>query len=269
MNKNAPKKKARVFDFDDTLAKSKSNVLYLLPDGTTGSLTATEFAEQSGELAELGAQFDFSEFSTVKDGSKGPLAVLAKKLTEAKGDRDIFVLTARPAAAAESIKSFLRSALGISVPLDNITGLGDGTAGAKAYWMAEKVSEGYNDLFFADDAPKNVAAVDKMLTDLGVKKKVQLAKEAEAKSIEDEMDTILRSKKPTKGSVLKKLNIYVPPGADDFAGLLYTFLGKGAVGDAQMKFFQDNIMTPFAQGINAYETAKVTLARDYKALKKR
>lgn len=269
MDKNAPKKKARVFDFDDTLAKSKSNVLYLLPDGTTGSLTATEFAAQSGELAELGAQFDFSEFSTVKDGEKGPLAVLAKKLTEAKGDRDIFVLTARPAAAAESIKSFLRSALGISIPLKNITGLGDGTAGAKAYWMAEKVSEGYNDLFFADDAPKNVAAVDKMLTDLGVKKKVQLAKEAETKSIEDEMDTILRSKKPTKGSVLRKLNIYVPPGADDFAGLLYTFLGKGAIGNAQMKFFQDNIMTPFAQGISAYETAKVTLARDYKALKKR
>ena len=269
MDKKAPKRKARVFDFDDTLAKSKSNVLYLLPDGTTGSLTATEFAEQSGELAELGAQFDFSEFSTVKNGQKGPLAVLAKKLTEAKGDRDVFVLTARPAAAAESIKSFLRSALGISIPLENITGLGDGTAGAKAYWMAEKVSEGYNDLFFADDAPKNVAAVDKMLTDLGVKKKVQLAKEAETKSIEDEMDTILRSKKPTKGSVLRKLNIYVPPGADDFAGLLYTFLGKGATGNAQMKFFQDNIMTPFAQGISAYETAKVTLARDYKALKKR
>jgi len=269
MNKNAPKKKARVFDFDDTLAKSKSNVLYLLPDGTTGSLTATEFAEQSGELAELGAQFDFSEFSTVKNGGKGPLAVLAKKLTEAKGDRDIFVLTARPAAAAESIQSFLRSALGISIPLENITGLGDGTAGAKAYWMAEKVSEGYNDLFFADDSPKNVAAVNKMLTDLGVKKKVQLAKETDTKSLEDEMDSILRSKKPTKGSILRRLNIYVPPGADDFAGLLYTFLGKGAIGNAQMKFFQDNIMTPFAQGISAYETAKVTLGRDYKALKKR
>jgi hypothetical protein len=269
MDKKAPKKKARVFDFDDTLAKTKSKVLYLLPDGTEGSLSALEFAEQSGELAELGAQFDFSEFDTVKKGKKGPLAVLAKKLTEAKGDRDIFVLTARPAAAAESIQSFLRSALGISVPLDNITGLGDGTPGAKAYWMAEKVSEGYNDLFFADDAPKNVAAVNKMLTDLGVKKKVQLAKETDTKSLEDELDSILRSKKPTKGSILRRLNIYVPPGADDFAGLLYTFLGKGAIGDAQMRFFQDNIMTPFAQGINAYETAKVTLGRDYKALKKR
>ena len=148
MDKKAPKKKARVFDFDDTLAKTKSRVLYLLPDGTEGSLSALEFAEQSGELAELGAQFDFSEFDKVKKGGKGPLAVLAKKLTEAKGDRDVFVLTARPAAATESIQSFLRSALGISIPLNNITGLGNGTPGAKAYWMAEKVSEGYNDLFF-------------------------------------------------------------------------------------------------------------------------
>ena len=269
LNKKAPTKKARVFDFDDTLAQSKSNVLYLLPDGTTGTLSATEFAEQSGELAELGAQFDFSEFATVKEGKKGPLAVLAKKLTETKGDRDVFVLTARPAAAAESIQSFLRSALGISIPLENITGLGDGTPGAKAYWMAEKVSEGYNDMFFADDAPQNVAAVNKMLTDLGVKKKVQIAKEAEAPSLEDSMDNILRSKKPTTGSIFRKYNIYVPPGADDFAGLLYTFYGKGKLGESQMKFFQDNLMTPFAKGIQAYESAKITLARDYKEVKKR
>ena len=269
VDKKAPKKKARVFDFDDTLAQSKSNVLYTLPDGTTGKLNATEFAAQSEQLMEAGAEFDFSEFSKVIDGSKGPLAVLAKKLTEAKGDRDIFVLTARPANSAEAIQSFLRSALGISIPLENITGLGDGAPGAKAFWMAEKVAEGYNDLFFADDAPKNVAAVNKILTDLGVKKKVQVAKEAEAPSLEDNMDNILRSKKPTKGSFFRKFNIYVPPGADDFAGLLYTFLGSGKVGEAQMKFFQDNLMKPFAAGIAAYEAAKVSLASDYKGLKKR
>ena len=269
LDKKAPKKKARVFDFDDTLAQSKSNVLYTLPDGTTGKLNATEFAAQSEQLMEAGAEFDFSEFSKVVDGSKGPLAVLAKKLTEAKGDRDIFVLTARPANAAGPIQSFLRSALGISIPIENITGLGDGAPSAKAFWMAEKVSEGYNDLFFADDAVKNVKAVDKMLTDLGVKKKVQVAKEAEAPSLEDNMDNILRSKKPTAGSIFRKFNIYVPPGADDFAGLLYTFLGKGNIGETQMKFFQDNLMNPFAKGMAAYEAAKVSLARDHSALKKR
>lgn len=269
LDKKAPRKKARVFDFDDTLAQSKSKVLYTLPDGTEGSLSAAEFAAQSGELTELGANFDFSQFDTVVKGKKGPLSVLAKKLTEAKGDRDIFVLTARPESAAPAIQSFLRSALGISIPLENITGLGDGKPSAKAFWMAEKVSEGYNDIFFADDAAKNVKAVDKMLTDLGVKKKVQVAKQSDAPSLEDNMDSILRSKKPTKGSIFRRFNIYVPPGADDFAGLLYTFLGKGKVGETQMKFFQDNIMTPFAKGIAAYESAKVSLAQDFKGLKKR
>ena len=268
LNKNAPTKKARVFDFDDTLAKTNSNVLYTLPDGTEGSLTATEFADQAESLEAQGATFDFSEFSQVKDGSKGPLAVLAKKMAEAKGDRDIFVLTARPASSAKAIQSFLRAVLGISVPLENITGLGNGTPGAKAFWVAEKVSKGYNDVFFADDAPQNVNAVNKMLTMLGVKGKTQQAKESDSKSLEDETDSILRSKKPTIGSIFRKFNIYVPPGADDFVGLLYTFLGKGKIGEAQLKFFKDNLMTPFAKGIAAYEAAKVALGRDYRALKK-
>ena len=43
----APIKKIRVFDFDDTLARTKSNVLYTMPDGTTGKLTAEEFAKRS------------------------------------------------------------------------------------------------------------------------------------------------------------------------------------------------------------------------------
>jgi len=268
-NKKAPVKKARVFDFDDTLAQSNSKVGYTLPDGTEGTLTPAEFAERSGELSEAGAEFSFDEFNKVVEGKKGPLSLLAKKFVEAKGERDIFVLTARPAESANAIKEFLRAGLGISVPLENITGLADGRPGAKAYWMAEKVSEGYNDIFFADDAPQNVAAVNKMLNNLGVKNKTQVAKEPTKASLEDQMDSILRSKKPTKGSLLRRFNVYVPPGADDFVGLLYTFLDKGKVGETQMKFFQDNIMTPFAKGISAYESSKVALAKDYKELSKR
>ena len=269
MNTKAPKKKARVFDFDDTLATSKSNVLYTLPDGTEGKLTATEFAAQSEQLQEAGAEFDFSEFSKVVEGQKGPLAQLAKKLVEAKGERDVFVLTARPADSAQPIQSFLRSALGISIPLENITGLGDGTPSAKAFWMAEKVSEGYNDMFFADDAKANVAAVNDMLEQLGVKKKTQVAKETEAPALDDAMDNILRRKGSTRESFFKKYNIYVPAGADDFVGLLYTFLGKGKEGEQTLKFFEDNLLKPFAEGISAYESAKVNLAKDYKALSKR
>jgi hypothetical protein len=269
-NTNAPKKKARVFDFDDTLAKTNSNVLYTLPDGTTGSLDATQFAEQFSELQEAGATFDYSEFSQVKDGSKGPLATLAKRFTESKGDRDVFVLTARPADSAVAIQEFLRSTLGISIPLQNITGLANGKPGAKAMWVAEKVSEGYNDIFFADDVAANVKAVADMLDNLGVTKRVQQAKESGQKSLEDEMDSLIRGKKRSKiGKFLSKINIYIPPGADDFAGLLKYFQAKGKLGDEQMKWFQDNLLTPFAQGISAYTSAKVALADDFTALNKR
>ena len=102
-------KKARVFDFDDTLAKTNSNVLYSLPDGTTGSLDATQFAEQFKELQDAEAVFDYSEFSKVKDGSEGPLAALAKRFTKADGDRDVFVLTARPADANVDTRVFKRN----------------------------------------------------------------------------------------------------------------------------------------------------------------
>ena len=269
-NKKAPTKKARVFDFDDTLAKTKSNVLYTLPDGTSGSLDATQFAEQYSELQEAGAAFDYSEFSQVKDGSKGPLAVLAKRFTEAKGDRDVFVLTARPADSAKAIQEFLRSTLGISIPLQNITGLANGKPSAKAFWIAEKVSEGYNDVFFADDVAANVKAVASMLDNLGVTKRVQQAKETDQKSLEDEMDSIIRGKKRSKiAKFLSKINIYIPPGADDFAGLLQYFQAKGKLGEEQMQWFQDNLLIPFSKGIAAFTSAKVTLASDFKELNKR
>lgn len=38
-------------------------------------------------------------------------------------------------------------ALGINIPVGNITGLSDGTAGAKGRWIAGKAAEGYNDFY--------------------------------------------------------------------------------------------------------------------------
>ena len=40
-----------VFDFDDTLARTKSNVLYVMPDGKKGKLNAAQFAAQIRNIA--------------------------------------------------------------------------------------------------------------------------------------------------------------------------------------------------------------------------
>ena len=68
-----PIKGISVWDFDDTLATTKSNVLYTMPDGTKGKINATEFALNSDKLADAGAVFDFSEFEKVMKGKKGPM----------------------------------------------------------------------------------------------------------------------------------------------------------------------------------------------------
>ena len=46
-------------------------------------------------------------------------------------------------------------------------------------WVAGKFSEGYNDFYFADDAIQNVKAVDNILEQLDVKRKVQQARLSE------------------------------------------------------------------------------------------
>jgi hypothetical protein len=139
-------------------------------------INATEFALEAGNLEQEGATFNFSEFSKVIDGKKGPLFDVAKFISEAEGQRDMFVLTARPANSAPAIKEFL-DGLGLNIPIENIVGLGDGKAQAKADWFTKKYSEGYNDFYFADDAPQNVKAVRTAMSQLDVKSKVQLAKE--------------------------------------------------------------------------------------------
>ena len=163
-----------VLDFDDTLARTNSNVLYTMPNGTTGKLTAEQFAKDGDRLAAEGAEWDFSEFSKVVDGKKGPLFEKTKELVSKFGNENVFVLTARPANSKFAIHEFL-SGLGLDIPLQNITGLADSSPQAKGDWITGKAAEGYNDFFFADDHVKNVVAVDKALKKAKVKSKTVVA----------------------------------------------------------------------------------------------
>jgi len=276
---DAPIKKIRVFDFDDTLARSKSQVIYEMPDGTTGKLNATQFAERAAELQAQGAEFDFSEFSKVIEGKKGPLFEVAKKINEARGNEDLYILTARPADAAGPIYEFMK-ANGIEFKQENIIGLGDGTAAAKGRWITSKAAEGYNDFYFADDAIKNVKAVKDALSVFDVKSKVQQAKVKFSKNIDAEFNKILEDKSgiaaekeysKAKAEVVgKKLRLprFIPYSAQDFAGLLYSTLSKGKKGEQQLQWYEETLFKPFSRAMTNLDRARVAMANDYKALKK-
>jgi len=277
---NTKEKGISVFDFDDTLAKSKSKVLYEMPDGKTGKLTATEFAKRSEDLESKGAIFDFTEFNKVVEGKKGPLADLALKRQGKFGSKDIFVLTARPQASAQSIKNFL-DGIGLNLPLKNITGLEDGAPSAKGNWVASKAAEGYNNFYFADDALKNVKAVKEVLDQIDVKSKVQQAKFSKQKTFDKIFNNIIESstgiesykefskaKAETIGAKKGKFSFLTTPSAEDFLGLLYKTLGKGKVGDSQIDFYQKNLIDPYNRAEISVTQAKISAANDFKALKK-
>ena len=270
-----------VFDFDDTLAKTKEKVIVTKANGSVVEISAAKFAEQALDLEAAGAKFNFDNFENVSKGTqKGPLADLALRRQGKFGSKDIFVLTARPQIAATSIKTFL-DGIGLNIPLKNITGLENGSPQAKADWVISKTAEGYNDFYFADDAIGNVKAVKEILDQVDVKSDVQLVKASKGETFDKVMNDIIedstgikseaeysKARAQTVGAKKGRFTFFTTPSAEDFVGLIYKFLGKGKVGDAQLKFFQDNLIDPYNRAEQAVTRAKISAANDFKALKK-
>ena len=269
-----------VLDFDDTLATSNSLILYTKADGTTGTLTPSQYAKDYQSMLGEGTVFDFSQFNEVIDGKTAPLFQKAMKLQGKFGPANMFVLTARPAESAPAIFAFLQ-ANGLNIPLQNITGLANSTAEAKALWIASKVVDGYNDFYFADDAIQNVEAVDNILEQFDVKRKVQQAKVNFSKDADTVFNDILeessgvesekvfsRAKASQRGKGKGVWQLFIPASAEDFKGLLYKLLSKGKLGEKQMKWLQENLIDPFARGIRELDGYTRNLTNEYQALLK-
>ena len=267
-----------VFDFDDTIGLTKSNVLYTMPDGSTGKLNGAEFAKRGADLLDQDAEFDFSEFSEVIDGKPGPMVAKMKKMIDKFGPENFFILTARPADSAGPIKAFLDS-IGLNIPIENITGLGNSSAQAKADWVVGKVAEGYNDFYFTDDHLPNVEAVKNALDVFDVKSKIQQAKIKSSKKLSEDFNKIIEVNTgmedfkvfsdivaKRRGAGKGKYRFFLPPSAEDFTGLLYDFLGKGKVGEEQFEFFKKNLIDTYVAGSALIDSARQSIKRDYKAL---
>ena len=286
---NRPAKGISIFDFDDTLADTKEKVIVIDKDGKRSEISASQFAKTADILVEGGASFDFSNFEKVAKGTKkGPLADIALKRQGKFGSGDIFVLTARPQSAAPAIKQFLDS-IGLDIPLENITGLADGTAQAKVDFVLNKTAEGYNDFYFADDSIPNVKAVKEILNEIDVKSDTVIAKASKQDSLSEDFNNQieevtgkeafkkysdvrgrLEGKRKDAGLFKKFLKQFtITPSAEDFMGLMYDVIGKGEQGNKHMKFIKDNLVDPYNKAEQELLSAKVAVANDFEALKKK
>ena len=163
-------KKLRVFDFDDTLVKTSSYIYVTHKDGRESKLTPGQYAvykERPGD------EFDFRDFEKVKNPKviKGYFQLL--KNMAATSDRAVYILTAR--SAYKPVYDFIKDS-GIKDVF--VVALGDNNPETKADWIERELkNNGYDNIYFVDDSPKNVDAVRKRLNKYpNVRKKVQLVK---------------------------------------------------------------------------------------------
>jgi len=72
-----------------------------------------------------------------------------------------------------------------------------------------------------------------------------------------------------EGARKGRYKFFVPPSADNFMGLMYSFLGKGKVGERHKDFFEYNLMSPYKRGISAMDSQRQRITNEYKGIKKK
>ena len=268
------------FDFDETLIDKGENKIIATKGDETIEITSAQWPIEGPILADQGYEFNFDDFINVRGGVEGPLMQKFRNRIEKYGIENNYILTARPQESASAIQAWLKQQ-GIDMPIENITGLGNSTGEAKAMWMAGKYAEGYNDMYFVDDALPNVDAVKDMMNQLDIKGSSVQAKINFSKGVNEtfndiiEKTTGIESQKQFSDTQAKlrgnktKYKSIIPASAQDFQGLLYNFLGKGKQGEADMAFFKKALIDPFARGINELNSSRQTAANDFKNLNKK
>jgi len=144
-------KKLRVFDFDDTLVKTRSLIHVTSPAGEKFDLAPGEYAVYE---AQPGDSFDFSDFSKLIDPEEIKWTVRILRSITAKGSEAV-ILTAR--AHEGPVHQFLADA---GIPPITVIALANSDPQAKADYIARRIEDdGLTHVEFFDDSPKNVAAV--------------------------------------------------------------------------------------------------------------
>ena len=150
----APARKLRIFDFDDTLAKVKATI-YVKNGSKEFTLTPAEFAVYSPKQGDV---FNFREFNAIIK-TAAPIKSnieLLKKAASSYGTKTT-ILTAR--MMGYPVKRYLKVKYNLDV---YVVALGDANPQKKADWIEGQILKGYNDILFVDDSIKNIQAVDKL-----------------------------------------------------------------------------------------------------------
>jgi len=157
-----------VFDFDDTIVDTASSELRVKITHVTKSgkvkthiLTSDEYA--SFKIPTTGKiQLNFADFETVPSDiivKEKYFNLLTKSLEKNSKDSYTIILTAR--AARNPVIDFLKNVLSSRQP--TVVALGTSDPYAKSSYIKKMITRfGFNEVYYYDDAKKNIDAVDEL-----------------------------------------------------------------------------------------------------------
>ena len=115
-----------------------------------------------------------------------------------------------------------------------------------------------------------------MLDQFDVKSKVQQARVKFSQTLDKGFNDILQditgiksekrysqAKARKRGEGKGKFRFFIPPSHEDFAGLLYNFMGSGRLGNKHRDFFEKALLKPLNRAYTELNRARQAIANDY------
>lgn len=144
------------FDLDDTLIKTKANIIVYNGEETR-TLTPAEYAIYEPQP---GDEFDYSQFQGIKDPViiKDTFELFSKILKTSKmlSNAKTIILTARTPSITSDLQKFLEK---YNLPDVQLYAVGSSDPNKKADVIQDYIDKGFNSIRFYDDSPKNITAV--------------------------------------------------------------------------------------------------------------
>ena len=154
-----------IFDFDDTLVQSDSNVIVTHGDGSTSVLSSAQYAKYKKQPEDI---MDYSEFDRYPINPKIIEGVFSELLNSIKtsGLSSVVILTARE--NTEPVKKFFEDN-GISGLM--VTGTGSSDPMDKAKFVLQMINSGnYSLVRVFEDNVKNIRMIKRVINQDGTAK---------------------------------------------------------------------------------------------------
>ena len=153
-----------IFDFDDTLIDSESEIRVTHKDGTITAMSSEQYAKYDETEGDV---YDFSDFDAYPKNAEviEPVFAELKSAIAVSGPGSVVILTAR--SNPEPVRLFLKNN---EVPGITVEAVGSSDPRAKALYIMRRIkSDDYNEVVVFEDNARNIRTIRKALTDEGVR----------------------------------------------------------------------------------------------------